>query len=257
MTSSASLPPVLLKVDHRETKLKPLFDQAKIPCVYENLQYGDFQLLYNNQVYFIIERKTISDLLASIKDGRYKNQKARLFQVFKPSQVYYVIEGAVPYDVSATSVQDKTVVSCVINTMLRDKVGCFNTKGMRETFDLVQNIYSRFVEDPKKYCEASVADCKEETRVHTSALDDAQRVLIKLLCQIPGMSDTSTQPFVERWQSFAAMYEEMRALNAVERLALLNTFKVNNRKLSRRIVENLVKLLFDQVLEQPREVAKA
>lgn len=42
----------------------------------------------------MIERKTVRDLIASIKDGRYKEQSARLSQLTCP--VWWIIEGTVP-----------------------------------------------------------------------------------------------------------------------------------------------------------------
>ena len=42
------------------------------------LEIGDIIVRDDDQVYMIIERKTIADLLASLKDGRYSEQCLRL-----------------------------------------------------------------------------------------------------------------------------------------------------------------------------------
>ena len=44
---------------------------------------------------YIIERKLVSDLLSSITDGRYEEQKTRL-KLSGMQRVIYLIEGTVP-----------------------------------------------------------------------------------------------------------------------------------------------------------------
>lgn len=239
---------VSFKVDHREGYLKQLFDKkmqseavSGFTCTYENLEYGDFQLLFQGQIQFIFERKSIDDLIASIKDGRYNNQKARLFQAFKPTQIFYIIEGNLQFNASNDR-NVKMTQSSVINTMLRDKIGCFHTRNHQETYELLLNIHRRFVEDPKKFCEPEAP--REQAIVETSAHDDATKVFVGLLCQIPGISTLSASCFVERWSTFAAMYQELLALDEPARVALLSTLKVNGRKISKRIVEGIQRFLF-------------
>jgi ERCC4-type nuclease len=43
----------------------------------EQLEIGDIQIIFDDKLY-VYERKTVSDLLSSINDGRYKEQKIRL-----------------------------------------------------------------------------------------------------------------------------------------------------------------------------------
>ena len=80
---------ITLKIDHREGKLKELFlryQETKkledVQLVFENLAHADIQLWLpgqtENVLLAIFERKSYSDLLASIKGGRYRNQKAVL-----------------------------------------------------------------------------------------------------------------------------------------------------------------------------------
>ena len=66
-----------LLIDNRETKIKEHFKNKDYVTI-ENLELGDIIFKYNNEIVLIIERKTLSDLAASIKDGRYNEQKKRL-----------------------------------------------------------------------------------------------------------------------------------------------------------------------------------
>jgi ERCC4-type nuclease len=91
-----------IKVDYRETdllaKLNALLSSSKrenITIVQENLPLGDIIICDdtgNEKV--IIERKTIADLAASIRDGRYKEQSFRLNECSMANHnIFYLIEG--------------------------------------------------------------------------------------------------------------------------------------------------------------------
>ena len=95
---------MIIKVDNRENEILaqikqltlfiPIFKQLKI--VTENLPLGDFIIADEKEDKLIIERKTISDLLASIKDGRYEEQSYRLNGLNHHNHnVIYLIEGDV------------------------------------------------------------------------------------------------------------------------------------------------------------------
>jgi len=64
---------VEIVIDNREASLIELIKTAKV----KQLHLGDIQFMYHGNVVCIIERKTMSDLLSSIKDGRAREQKAR------------------------------------------------------------------------------------------------------------------------------------------------------------------------------------
>ena len=88
---------ISLIIDHREQLLKQYFQQ--LPEVsFENLDLGDIQFKYQDQIIFIIERKTLQDLADSIKSGRYREQRVRLLQTISPSsRILYLIEGILPH----------------------------------------------------------------------------------------------------------------------------------------------------------------
>ena len=95
---------MIIKVDTREQEL---FKQIKnlvlfIPAykdltlVSETLPIGDIIIVDDKEEKLIIERKSIQDLLSSIKDGRYEEQSYRLNGLPQPNHnIYYLIEGDV------------------------------------------------------------------------------------------------------------------------------------------------------------------
>ena len=77
---------MIIKIDSREQDLLgqinqlvltiPIFKQLVIKQ--ESLPIGDIIIADDKEEKLIIERKSVSDLLASIKDGRYEEQSYRL-----------------------------------------------------------------------------------------------------------------------------------------------------------------------------------
>ena len=68
---------VSLEIDYREKCLKDYFEE-KPYCNIVNLTLGDIVIKYQNNIVLVIERKSVEDLAASIRDGRHKEQKYRL-----------------------------------------------------------------------------------------------------------------------------------------------------------------------------------
>ncbi len=91
-----------IKIDFRENELintlktnienVPKFKNIEL-CV-QNLHIGDIVLALDDKDYIIIERKTVSDLASSIKDGRYEEQSFRLDgSEYHNHNIMYLIEG--------------------------------------------------------------------------------------------------------------------------------------------------------------------
>jgi ERCC4-type nuclease len=95
---------MIIKVDTRESDLLrhinglvaniPIFKQLVIKS--ETLPIGDIIIADENEDKLIIERKSITDLLASIKDGRYEEQSYRLNGLNHHNHnIIYLVEGDV------------------------------------------------------------------------------------------------------------------------------------------------------------------
>ena len=92
---------VSIIIDNRESKIysgiieRDLDKYSNLITIEkQQLEIGDIHIKYMDLI-VIYERKTIKDLLSSIKDGRYKEQKARLlsFRDSYSSNINYIIEG--------------------------------------------------------------------------------------------------------------------------------------------------------------------
>ena len=100
---------------------------------------------------YIYERKTVKDLLSSIKDGRYKEQKARLLkEKEKNANINYIIEND-----SITSNKDfinqKVLTSIYINSIYRDKINVFFTSNISDTVTFILLLVSKIIDKPENF----------------------------------------------------------------------------------------------------------
>ena len=93
---------MLIKLDNREHELikkcenllvaVPAFKELKIEV--HQLPLGDIIICNEKTENILVERKTLSDLAASIKDGRYEEQSYRLNGLpIHNHNIFYLIEG--------------------------------------------------------------------------------------------------------------------------------------------------------------------
>ena len=90
---------MLLKIDVREKRLINLINEANSSYNFtikiENLALGDIIICDDDETeLLLIERKSLADLAASIKDGRYSEQSYRLHSYsLHNHNIIYLIEG--------------------------------------------------------------------------------------------------------------------------------------------------------------------
>jgi len=139
----------MITIDTREHKLIELIKNTSsftIPYEIKNLQIGDIIITpskYPNKS-LIIERKCMTDMIASIKDGRYKEQKLRLQAeiVNNPNSLFcYLLEG-MTNDLRLSN--DKILLyGGIISSMFRDKIPLIRTLSLSETLDMIIRLYER------------------------------------------------------------------------------------------------------------------
>ena len=103
-----------LVIDNRENKLIEHFKNREHVEI-KMLEIGDIIFYHEDKIVLLIERKTITDLSSSIKDGRYREQKKRLLCCGIPvDKVLYLLEGDVNNTYSGR-VKTKTIIGSIIN----------------------------------------------------------------------------------------------------------------------------------------------
>lgn len=120
----------------------------QVPYQVENLPVGDIEIrdAINNPI-AIIERKTVADLMASIVDGRYKEQSTRL-QAISNAQVWWVIEGN-PATYRRDSQAQTRMCSAIASLGLLRNFTPIRTASTHETALLLKKLLVKAAELPK------------------------------------------------------------------------------------------------------------
>jgi ERCC4-type nuclease len=240
---------IKLKIDSRENKCKELFEtKNKDKLLYEQLTFADFQICNEDKILYLFERKTINDLLASIKDGRYKNQKANISSNFQPFQYFYIIEGNVKFNSNSSNINDKITMSAIINTLIRDKMGIFFTKNENETVELLYCILNRVNDKPEEYLLSTNLQKCDPVLVTNKKNKDYKTVWKNQLCQIPDISEKTADAIIEHHPTLKQFYNSFSNSTKNEIINSLSLIKTTDskgkkRKLSEKQIQNLYSYL--------------
>lgn len=186
-------------IDIREDSLyADIFDRDldvykdKIDITKAPLDIGDIHIKYNDILY-IFERKTVKDLISSIHDGRYREQKARMLSLYNTTQLSYIIEED---DVVSSKIYSNksAIQGAYINTMFRDNIRVLFTKNICETTTLLLSIAVKIIDNPKKFIsgnEAGETCYTDYIKLKKKKIDniDESTCYIMQLSQIPHISN--------------------------------------------------------------------
>ena len=144
--------------DERETtlyekcvELLPKFD-TNILLSKKVLTLGDILLQDNSQeqIEYLFERKSLSDLVASIKDGRYEEQSYRLIHASNvaPSRIMYVIEGM--FSQIRNPQEKKMIYSGMTSLGAFKGFQVLRTCSLTETAEFLLHFTDKIIRDVKK-----------------------------------------------------------------------------------------------------------
>jgi crossover junction endonuclease MUS81 len=156
---------IIIKIDYRENVLYSSilsFIPNSSQCVQTaNLDIGDIEIVGESpsgNIRLIFERKTQNDLIASIKDGRYREQKVRILSQIPAHHCTYIIEGPdlveinTPNHVWQYPNMSKSVYEgAILNTMYRDKMHIIFTKNTQTTAQWIATLYRKVIANPEKF----------------------------------------------------------------------------------------------------------
>ena len=143
---------MIIKIDNRERKLiklmKALKDDLdyKFEIIVEVLDLGDIIIYDDNNVEkLIIERKSLSDLAASLKDGRYSEQSFRLNgMAIHNHNVVYLIEGDIHnYNNKYNKISASTLQVTMFCLQYFKGFSVFKTRDVMETADYILRITNK------------------------------------------------------------------------------------------------------------------
>jgi len=148
---------MFIKIDNREsdllTTMNLLFREHSHEIKVEKLDLGDIILFTNDlKERIIFERKSLYDLAASIKDGRYNEQSFRLNDyAIHNHNIVYVIEGDFErYNPTKGRMDKKTLYSALITLNYFKGFSVLRTKNINETCELIINYADKLEKEPKR-----------------------------------------------------------------------------------------------------------
>ena len=174
---------MMIKIDTREKKLIEILRNKDIDIEVTQLEIGDIHI-HNEYSCIVIERKTIVDALASINDGRYREQKTRLLSVEGITPLY-IIE-------NDTFVSNNVKLSGMYtNTMLRDRISIIFTNGVDETGNTIIHLLEQMRNKPNRLCNGSNNMYVSCVKAKSKKIDniDKKTCFILQLSQIPMISN--------------------------------------------------------------------
>jgi len=160
----------------------------------------------------VIERKTIKDLEASILDGRYREQKARLlaFCQEKAATPLYVLEG--PWSSTTGRLSPAALMKVVSRLQTAHGIAVLQTASLEETATLLKALADYHAEDPAHFTRAT-APLRAIDTIHVvkkSNAADPKQFQIACLAQCPGVSSKVAEALhtsFPSWSTFLAASE--------------------------------------------------
>lgn len=277
---------MLIKIDTREHELfkkceatisaVPKFSAIKL--VSETLPLGDIIINDGTDDCIIIERKTLSDLSASIKDGRYEEQSYRLNGIQHHNHnIVYLIEGDMQrFNSFKERIDKQTIYSAMFSINYFKGFSVMRSNTIDETATMVCNMvykvvsglkagkkgyYSNFlkmekdelINEEKDETKESINEEKEEVHKEKDYCTVVKKVKKDnittdnigeiMLCQIPGISSTTSLAILSQFKTLPnlikSIQEDETCLNAI----CTTDSNGKTRKISKTAIASIIKFL--------------
>jgi ERCC4-type nuclease len=251
-----------LILDCRERELKTYCDNLiktnsnfkDIVIETENLELGDMIIKNTEGEELIIyERKTVSDLIASIKDGRYAEQSYRLNGLEHHNHnIIYLIEGSI----SKTLKEKQMVYSAMFSVNYYKGFSVMRSSNIEETAYIICNSLIKIQKEKDKksfYSNSSKVNEDEnnqEEKSYSTVIKKKKNANITqenfgeiILCQIPSVNSVSAICIMKKYNSIHKLIEALKddsnCLNDIS----YETEKGQKRKISKTVIKNIVDFL--------------
>ena len=273
-------------VDERERDLYDKIDaivnfsgnNTTIQISREVLPLGDILLRTDDQRNVVlIERKSFSDLLASIKDGGYEEQSYRLIHTgeYSPHNIIYMIEGM--FSQVRTPMEKRIILSamtslnhfkgfsvsrtCSLNetaetiVWMAEKMEKEFQRGKRAAYTLGNSLESNPLTEKSPISNELLAEGGGEPLTQPSAANyctvvkkvkkdnvTPENIGEIILCQIPGISSVTAMAIMKQYGTFAKLMHEIHN-NPISLDNIVCENGGKTRKISKTCVKNVIDYL--------------
>ena len=264
-----------VKIDARERELIPLIREKmgdttdQITISVESLPLGDIIFCKDEQELMIIERKSVADLAASIKDGRYQEQSYRLDGTeLHNHNIVYLIEG----NMARATFDKSALYSSMFSLQYYKGFSVWRTFSIDETATILCNSIKYLAkssatrtgyyagspvggvasggvggggsEEPKTSSDKDYVNVVKTIKKDNVTPNNIGEIM---LCQIPGVSANTALAIMEHFKCMVNLIADLQEHGAscLDKVELKNA-KGASRKLNKTCVANLVKFLLQE-----------
>ena len=224
---------LVIKIDNRERDLIKLVQalnnqyETSIDIEISALTLGDI-IFYDEKMekdVLIIERKKLSDLAASIKDGRYAEQSLRLSNIDTHNHnIMYLIEGNMDnynnkYNSKYTRVTSSALYSSMFSLQYYKGFSVVRSFDIQETAEIIIRYFLKLQKEKSKqayYNNDGTQKTQDTIQDYTKTIKRVKKDNIVpeniggiILSQIPGISSTISSVVMNK---FGSLYDLMFAL---------------------------------------------
>ena len=222
-------------IDTRESKLIELFEENNIEHDKKQLEIGDIQIIKNDEIILCIERKTIDDLVSSIKDGRYKEQKTRMLSKINYDNILYIIEGKI----DKYKHNEKQIFGSITNMNFRDKIKVISTNNIKQTYELILSLKKKFIEG--KFNSKENKDYNETIKINKKENITLELFNIKVLSTIPGVSVKMSEIIINKVKSIKELIQTYNNLdNEKDKIEYLKDIQYSDKRKIGLVISNRI-----------------
>jgi len=222
-------------IDTRESKLIELFEENNIEHDKKQLEIGDIQIMKDDEIILCIERKTIDDLVSSIKDGRYKEQKTRMLSKINYDNILYIIEGKI----DKYKHNEKQIFGSITNMNFRDKIKVISTNNIKQTYELILSLKKKFIEG--KFNSKENKDYNETIKINKKENITLELFNIKVLSTIPGVSVKMSEIIINKVNSIKELIQTYNNLdNEKDKIEYLKDIQYSDKRKIGLVISNRI-----------------
>lgn len=188
-----------LIIDDRENKLADTLARLypDLPVSTARLLTGDVHVLRGGKPQLVLERKTREDLRASLLDGRFHAQRARLVSEYGCEHVGFVVEGGTRWSESESGAE--------IALIVRDRIPVFWTRNVDDTAALLNRLSGADLAE-----RAEPPSGENFTRVANASTGCPKRSLAAMLRCVPSVSARRAATLADKFKSMDALIQVIR-----------------------------------------------
>ena len=255
---------VLLKIDTRESELirccqyvhqiSPIFKGIEIK--FDSLPIGDVIISLDGTDKVIIERKTLRDLAASIKDGRYEEQSYRLNGLDTPNHnIAYLVEGDFnKFNVFKDRMDKLSLYSAMVSLNFYKGFSVLRSVNVEESALMLLNMAYKIAkceaEGKTMFYSVQPADAPVDAPPYCSVVKKVKKENITpdnigeiMLYQIPGVSAAIATTLMQRFGDLASLMSHLQEDPDCLKDVSQTNAKNQTRRINKTAINNIVTYL--------------